>query len=71
MVLGLVEISHTNFSEVTRMVLVEQNSVMVLTSSITSTTGMLSVFTNTTVTGTHVSSLFSVLKKSEIGRAHV
>jgi hypothetical protein len=74
-VLLLVEISHTDFTElfsdgqygiiydrgsghshVTRMVLVDVGSVMVLTTSKTSTTGMLSVLTDTTVTCAHVSS---------------
>ncbi len=42
-------------SEVTGMVFVEVDSVMVLTTSVTATSGMLSVLANTTVTMRHVS----------------
>ena len=54
MVLLLVEVSHTNLSEVTWMVLVHVGSVVVLTTSKTSTTGMLAVLTDTSVSGGHV-----------------
>merc|ERR1712203_835796 len=47
-----VEVEHTNFSEVTRMVFIEQCSVVMLTTSITTATWMLTVLTNTTVTST-------------------
>lgn len=50
-VLLLVEVSHTNLTEVTWMVLIQVGSVVVLTTSHTSTTGMLSVLTDSTVTG--------------------
>ena len=46
----LVKFTLTNFAEVTRMVLVEQGSVMMKTTSVTATTRMLAVLTNTTVT---------------------
>ncbi len=55
------EVAHTNLSEVTWMVLVEVNSVMVLTTGLTTTTRMLAVLSNTTVTHTHVSSKVSSL----------
>merc|ERR1712013_915660 len=51
----LVEMQHTNFTEVTRMVLIHQCSVMMLTTSFTTTTGMFSVFTNTSMSSTFVS----------------
>ncbi|KAH3669500.1 hypothetical protein OGAPHI_001621 [Ogataea philodendri] len=49
----LVEISHTNFTKVTWVVFVQVGSVVVLTTGHTSTTGMLSVLSNTTLTGRH------------------
>lgn len=48
------EVSHTDFTEVTRMVLVHVGTVVVLTTSKTTTTGMLSVLAYTTVTGRDV-----------------
>lgn len=51
LVLQLVEVSHTDLSEVTRMVLVDVGTVVVLTTSHTTTTRMLSGFAYTTVTG--------------------
>lgn len=56
-----VEVAHTDLTEVTRVVLIHQDSVVVLTTSITTTTGMAPVLTDTTVTSTHVSSLLSVV----------
>ena len=53
-VLHLVEVAHTDFTEVTRMVLVHVCAVVVLTTSKTTTTGMLSVLAYTTVTGRDV-----------------
>jgi len=50
---------HTDFTEVTWMVLIEHNSVVVLTSGVTTTTGMLTMLSDTTVTGGHVSALLS------------
>lgn len=46
------------------MVLVHQDTVVVLTTGITTTTGVGSVLTNTAVTGANVSSLLSVVVKS-------
>lgn len=54
LVLELVEVPHTNLSEVTWMVLVDVGTVVVLTTSHTTTTGMLSVLANTTMTGRDV-----------------
>ena len=56
-----VETSHTNLTEVTRMVLVEVNPVVMLTTGLTTTTGMLSVLANTTVTVGNVTSSLSGL----------
>merc|ERR1712168_500875 len=60
----LVIMEHTDFSEVTGMVFIEQGSVMMLTTGFTTSTGMFSMFTNTTVTSTFVSSLLAVLVES-------
>lgn len=54
MVLLLVEVSHTNLSEVTGMVLVHVGTVVVLTTSKTTTTGMLAVLSDTSLTGGNV-----------------
>jgi hypothetical protein len=51
----LVEVSHTDLSEVTRMVLIHVGSVVMLSTSKTSSTGMLAVLSYTTVTGGNVS----------------
>jgi hypothetical protein len=59
-----VEVTHTNLTKVTRMVLIHVDTVMVLTTSKTTTTRMLSVLANTTVTGRDVSTLLSVVVKS-------
>ena len=59
-VLLLMEVTHTDLSEVTRVILVEHDSVVMLSTSVTATTRVLSVLTDTTVTGTHVSALMSI-----------
>lgn len=51
MSLLFVEVSHTDLTEVTRMVFIQVSSVVVETTGHTSTTGMLSVLTDTTFTG--------------------
>lgn len=51
----LMEVSHSDLSKVTRMVLIHVCSVMMLSTSKTSTTGMLAVLAYTTVTGGNVS----------------
>jgi hypothetical protein len=50
-VLLLVKVSHSDLSKVTRMVLVHVRSVMMLTTSKTTTTGMLAMLSYTTVSG--------------------
>ena len=54
LVLQLVEVPHTDFSKVTRVVLVHVRTVVVLTTGQTTTTGMLPVLADTTVTGRDV-----------------
>jgi hypothetical protein len=51
----LVEVSHTDLSEVTWVVLVHVGSVVMLATSKTTTTWMLAVLSYTTVTGGNVS----------------
>jgi hypothetical protein len=51
LLLGLVEVPHTDLTEVTGVVLVEVGAVVVLTTGHTTTTGMLTVLSDTTVTG--------------------
>lgn len=58
---GLVEVSHTDLTEVPGMVLVEENAMVVHTSSITATSRMLAVLAHTTVSGTHMASLLAIL----------
>lgn len=48
------EVPHTDFTEVTRMVFIEVYSVMVHATSVTATNGMLTVLTNTTMAMTYV-----------------
>merc|ERR1712212_1249122 len=55
----LVVVEHTDFSEVTGMVFVEQGTVMMLTTGFTTSTGMFTMFTDTTMTSTFVSSLLA------------
>jgi len=56
-----VEASHTNLSKVTGVVLVEVDPMMVLTTGLTTTTGMLSMLAYTTVTVRNVASRLSSL----------
>ncbi|CAI0463485.1 unnamed protein product, partial [Linum tenue] len=60
-VLQLVEVPHTDLAEVARMVLVEQDPVVVHTSGVTATTRMLAMFADTTVSGADMASLLAVL----------
>lgn len=62
--LRLVEVSHTNFTEVTGMVLVHVGSVVVLTTGKTTTTGMLSVLSDTTMTGRDVAAVLAGLREA-------
>lgn len=55
---------YPHLSEVTRVELVHQDSVVVLTTSITATSGMLSVFSDTTMTRANVSSLLPVFAQT-------
>jgi len=55
-----VEVPHTDFTEVTGMVLVHVGAVVVLTTSKTTTTGMLAVLAYTTVTGGDVAATVRV-----------
>lgn len=60
----LVEVTHTNLTEVTRVVLVKVNAVVVLSTGVTTSTWVASVLANTTVACGNVSTLFAVLLKS-------
>jgi hypothetical protein len=64
LLLGLVEVTHTDLTEVTRMVLVDVGTVVVLTTGHTATTGGLAVLANSTVTGGHMAA--AVKEKAEI-----
>ncbi len=55
------ELTHTDFTEVTRVIFIHEGTVVMLTSSITATTRMTSVLSNTTVTGRDVTSLLAGL----------
>lgn len=54
LLLGLVEVAHTDLTKVTGMVLVKVGTVVVLTTGHTTTTGGLAVLADTTVTGGHM-----------------
>ena len=58
-VLGVMVVPHTDLTEVTRMVLVEVDAHVVLTTSLTTTSRMLPVLTNTTMTSGDVASQLS------------
>ena len=57
-------VPHTDLTEVTGMVLVEVGPVVVLTTGQTTTSRMLSVLSDTTVTGRDVSSVLSGVGES-------
>jgi hypothetical protein len=57
----LVEVAHTDLTEVTRMVFVEEDPVVVHASCISATSRVLPVLSNTTMTSAHVTSLLPVL----------
>lgn len=63
-VLLLVEVTHTNLTEVTRVVLVNVGTVVVLTTGHTTTTGMLAVLADTSLTGRDVTAVLSGLRQS-------
>lgn len=60
MVLEFVEMAHTNFTKITRVIFVHEDSVVVLTTRHTATGRVLAVFANSTVTGGDVSALLAV-----------
>jgi hypothetical protein len=55
-----VEVAHTNFTKITRVIFIHEDSVVVLTTRHTATGRVLAVFTNSTVTGGDVSALLAV-----------
>ena len=57
--LDLVEVPHTNLTEVTRVVLVDVGTVVVLATGHTATTGRLAVLANTTLTGRDVAAVLA------------
>jgi hypothetical protein len=56
-----VKVTHTDLSEITRVLFIHHNTVMVLSTSITTTTRVMTVTSDTTVTGRYVTALFPVL----------
>ena len=61
-----VEVAHTDFTEVTGMVLVEVGTVVVLTTSKTTTTGMLAVLSDTSLTGGNVAAAEKQVSPSQV-----
>lgn len=55
------EVAHTDLSEVTRVVLVEQDAVVVHASGVAAATGVLPVLPDASVSGAHVPPLLPVL----------
>jgi hypothetical protein len=66
-----VKVSHTDLTEVTGMVFIHVCSVVMLTTSKTTTTGMLAVLSYTTVTSRHMAAVFSRLGQSRRHRVGV
>mmetsp|Transcript_25313 Transcript_25313/g.37716 ORF Transcript_25313/g.37716 Transcript_25313/m.37716 type:complete len:204 (+) Transcript_25313:109-720(+) len=58
-VLHEVKVTHTDLTEVTRVIFIHEDAVVMLSSGITATTGMLTVLSDTTVTAGNVAALFS------------
>jgi len=56
LLLSQMEVAHTNFSKIARMIFVKVNSVMMLTTGITTTSGVLTVFPYATVAMAYVAS---------------
>lgn len=71
LLLGLVEVPHTDLTEVTRVVLVDVGTVVVLTTGHTATTRGLAVLADTTVTGGHVAAAVREKKTLVFGCAFV
>ena len=63
-VLEQVKTTHADFTKVTRVVLVHQNTVVVLPPCVTATGRVLSVLSDTTVTGGHITTLLTVLRQT-------
>ena len=61
LVAELVKIPHTYLTEVTGMVLVKQDSVVVHATGVTTTSWVLTVLSDTTVPSAHVTALLAVL----------
>jgi hypothetical protein len=55
------EMTHTDFTKVTRMKFIKVNTVMMLTTGFTATTWMFTMLSDTTVTGGDVTTFLSVL----------
>tara|TARA_B100001758_G_scaffold243601_1_gene253590 strand:+ start:741 stop:1325 length:585 start_codon:yes stop_codon:yes gene_type:complete len=55
-----VEVAHTNFTKITRVIFIHHDSVVVLTTRHTATGWVLAMFPNSTVTGGDVSTLLAV-----------
>jgi len=55
-----VKITHTNFAEVTRVILVEENAVVVHSSGVSSASRVFAVFADSAVAGTYVAALLPV-----------
>jgi hypothetical protein len=65
-----VEVAHTDLTEVTRVELVHQDTVVVLATGVTATTGVLAVLADTAVAGADVSAFLAVLGKAGRLRRH-
>lgn len=57
---GQMEVAHTDLTKVSRMVTIHVDAMMVHTTGKTTTSGMLTVLSNTTVTGRNVSALLAI-----------
>jgi hypothetical protein len=64
LIFAQVEVTHTNLSEETRMVFVHHNTVVMLSTGVTTATWMLAVLANTAMASTDVASLLSMLSES-------
>jgi len=60
MVLEFVEVAHADFTKITRVIFIHEDSVVVLTTRHTATGRMLAMLANSTVTGGDVSALLAV-----------
>ena len=71
MVLEFVEVAHADFTKITRVIFIHEDSVVVLTTRHTATGRMFAMLANSTVTGGDVSALLAVLcliiLKKEVG----